>query len=464
MDNAPDDVLRLVLEACSTLMRESTLQENPYLDIPLIWGLENEASVPLTTRLVSRRFRAITDSTPSLWTTVTEGMPPHLYHQFLSLSNEHGLTIGLGSLVDETNPDQQAFLRAVLRHRHRWQAMFVNLPEGHVCDVRLPQTDDRHFPVLEMVVATGERARGQHDVIALDQNLFMSSWLAPRLESSMLFNAMPRGDAFNGLATLHIIFQGRMVHPKRLWNALAGCHVLHTLHISCDSWIRCTYSEDTANSIQPLVLNSVRTFTLILDQMRRVDCSWLFQVFQFPRLHRFLVTIVFAIDKLTVQQWVAEAFSAGRVGCTETLEYIKFDILGSAATAEPCDLALVDTLFQDKTFASLTHLELGQDLLRVDTAAARSLMEPFAHLPPALALLDISGIVHVSSSAFRQLVDRLCNAGSRAILRVRKQSLFNDALPGQTNEDVFKDMSGMCEDATRKGRMAFMLDWRDFVI
>lgn len=49
---------------------------------------------------------------------------------------------------------------------------------------------------------------------------------------------MTRGAVVNALATLHVNLADRTFHPKQLWSALAGCHVLCVLRVSCLRWIR----------------------------------------------------------------------------------------------------------------------------------------------------------------------------------------------------------------------------------
>lgn len=459
MNKAPDDVLRLILEACSRLARARTLR--PTVEEPLFLCLKLEVMVPLVARSVCRRFRAITDSSSALWTTVTDRMPPEVYRRYLALSKQHGLTIVIEGLEEEKDEDQEAFLRVVLRERHRWLCMFVGFPNGHIGDERLPATDDRHFPMLEMVVAVGERARTKSGLLVLDQDFLLSDWSTPRLASALFCNIMTRGPVANTLATLHVNLVDKMIHPKRLWSALAGCHVLGTLRVSCRRWIRFMDVFDTDEALEPLELASVRTFTLVLQEMFPSDCDWLFRAFRFPGLSRFSVNIIDAVRVLTAQQWAAQAFAPGRVGYAATLKHVVFELNNSEGDAEPAP-TLVETLFQDKTFGALTHLEFGHNTFGVLEATAASGLPglaPFAHFPRALAVLDLSKVACVAFHALLRLLVSLVDAHSRATVRLRKGSLHDESDPRAHSQDLFETVTELCAEAIRKGQMEFELEW-----
>lgn len=112
-------------------------------------------------------------------------MPPKFYRRYLTLNKQRGLAIATEGLVEEVDGDQEAFLRVVLRDRHRWLCLFVELPNGHVNDERLPAMGNCDFPMLEMLVAVGASTHTKLAVLVLDQNLFVSAWSAPRLASAL---------------------------------------------------------------------------------------------------------------------------------------------------------------------------------------------------------------------------------------------------------------------------------------
>lgn len=456
LERLPLDVLKLIFEQAARDARRPI--SDPVDEATLFANLEREIHLPLVLRAVSRLLYSVAELTPMLWTTVADFMPPQLCQLFLTCSRVLPLTVVVESMFENPEPVQEAFLRAVLQHRQRWRSFFIGLPDGYVGPERFPDCADWDFPSLTMAVVIGEQRRGDRTAIILDQNLFLSQWAAPSLSSAMFCNAMPHGPILDSLTTLHINLHDPCLNPPRLWAPLVRCSSLRALRIICDHCVRLPNEDfDPEDATDDIVsLESVRTFTLIFEQMLLRDAEWIFNAFEFPRLRRLFIAVHDPEDEPDGNEWADALLLSGGFGCGESLKHFAFQFTQRQGGTHPGSPALFDLLFCQSAFPALRQLELSFDTFCSHPMSAATGIPTFAYFPSSLAVIDIVDIPMVAQAAFIELLDRLCEVGSRATVYVCEQALWNET---DLNEVVVASVKDYCRRARRARQMAFDIQW-----
>lgn len=458
MSTIPDDILAQVFEAACKLPDLPAKQ-------PMNFGaydtlFVSSAGMPLRIQSVSKRFCNLARHLSGLWTTLTDLMSPECAAVYLERSRQKPLAIGVK--LNGGDEDVRAYLVAVLAHKDRWEALYVVLPDGHVENDLFPFTGNQAFPMLRTVHIVGELGYAAGEAIVLDQDLFISYWHAPCLETATLRNVMPHGPVVAALTSLDVHLRDPCIYPVRLWLPLAACRSLSSLRVSAEHWVRYMGRDFDANVMEgpPLVLESVRTFSLSLRLMACHDATSLFRSFQFPQLQSLALSVTSATDTNPMELYLQQLLAPGAVGRVATLERLSLRFMDWRMFCARGAPTPVEVVLRTCAFPKLTHLVFAHPVFRLNRSVDRPVMTRLLHFPPSLAVLDMSGVLTVHSDGLKQLIVRLGQCRSHATVLVCSESLRLGKLP---SHEVQETIVSFCARRASRGQMEFGIQWLDSI-
>lgn len=466
INNIPDDVLRLIFEIRSSTAKRGTqlsctpLKENSFKAS----DLESEESSALILAAVNQKLRGVALTTPALWSTIHDKMTREQYLCFLQRSGQAPLTVVVrrlcpGEGVDEA---QDRFLFAVLAKKDQWQALYVAAPRGHVGKERFQFAGQTvtYFPILSSISITDGQVSESDSFtkrFKMDRHNFIQHWSLPALEDAFFHSILPNGPFLSSLKSLEVELHGRYKEPQDIWGVLSTCGSLQNLSIGLEDWEH----HDRAPPEQAVTLASVESFELRVTSSSFTAAFWIIQAFRCPQLRSLFISLEDAPGGKP-DDWLRTIFLEGGVGHVDGLEeiYINF---GDDLAPSPTGLSVIESFFRKSaewTFDRLSCLTIGQatlqNLLFQRRVHARPAMVKLEQFPRTMEVLDISKILEVDSIALNELIKRLCEASSRATLRVEKESVRHKKESTAFAVDL---VSRYCEQEKKDGHMNFEVEW-----
>lgn len=454
MEAIPVEVLAEILEATYLGVKQST--RGMLLLKDFLARVQWEIRFPLTVQSISRRFKRLALSLPSLWTTLSDRMALEGHRAYLQRSASKPLTVAIYCFNTKPESHLEAFLGSVLLHRRRWEALYITLRIGALANNLFESAaKGRVFPMLKSAVILGKVQT--RTALRLDHHLFLSNMTAPHLTSALLQNVMPRGTILGTLTSLHIRFHGRCHHMPQLWEPLASCVVLNHLQISAEHWTRCLHDGEQEMEELPIQLQALNELVVVVDSISIRDATYIFRSFECPSLQTLSVSVLHSVDECPLEVWLDRLLAPGAVGWVKTMEELTLDLLeADLEDPAPGDRMLMHHLFGHPTFSALKHLDIRMMHLCFICLPPRPKMPVIKYIPPSLDFLDIANINAVDRDALIEVIESLCEAKSHATLRVAKQSLtFHHSSAMEAEEYV----RGHCARAKADGRMTIVVTW-----
>lgn len=454
LGDMPVDVISLIIEATFAATRQC--YGGPIPASKLESRLRDDVLFPLAMQAVSRAFFCATRSLPSLWTTVTDATSLSCCFSFLERSAVQPLTVGILAFQDAVGSAFSPFLLAVQPQAHRWQAIYFVLSHGHTDTEGLGSARDTLFPTLGYTDTLDGRQRALY-AVTLDQVLRKAPYRAPRLGQSLLGSAEQQRTALKSLESLNIHLPEPRADVPQLWATLSGCALLRRLHMDISDWCRYFVEHDAPSTTfgGPVRLDTLQHLTVRFEMTNIHDVAWVACTLHCPVLRTFCVSAVNAAP-CPLLSWLEALLSPRAVGCAPTLHHLSLDFSETDLSPVIGEPTLVEYLFRESTFTSLTRLSFSIGTFSINATDSRSWIAAFESFPSSLDLLDMTKVALIHRDAMLQLLERLCEAGSHATLRVSMQAVYFEA---STRGMAMEQVQKAYRQARASGRMKFKVDW-----
>lgn len=384
-------------------------------------------NIAISLALVSRRFRMLVMRVPMLWTTVTDTMPSSLYLRCLTLSAQHPLTVVmLRTLGTGTSAHEKAFLDAVLSHRHRWVALHVALPQGHVGDQLFSYAEDRAFPLLATVTVVDEQEpRGVERFVDVDVVPFFCLWDVPEIKDARLRNVVPVRSSFSSVRALAWTLNGRHRTPVDIRRPLTTFASLRTLDVKLVDWHPVEGGPYSAGSgLAPICLDTVEAFTLDADYIPFSTVAWFVASVRLRCLYTLSVRLgSVVLTEGTTLQDVLDAFFSPGLGCIAA-KRITLDFAG-VGEFEPSqdDMNIVSYFSMDERFGRLEYLTVACQSFVPGAPGGTARHPPLRYFPKTMEVLDLRGVRQIHDKDAAWLVGALRRAGNTGQLLLRSSAV-----------------------------------------
>lgn len=456
----PDDILMLVFEALLEIIRGeqdhsclAALRAHEYLP-----SLAAEISAPVQLQGVCRRVRDIVRHLPALWTTATDGMRPDLCSLFLRRSAQMPLCVVVRGHKNMPPAESHLVMQCLMNERHRWRAMYVSLPQGPIEDPDFGPPNDRSFPLLAQIVILDEQPGRSSYPLEHDPNLFIARWTTPRLTSALLYNMAPHGDAMRTLTSLQVLLRAAPLNPYRLWDSLRDCAALKYLHISSACSIFLVDFRYLGTVCDPVCLPSLKTFVVLLAQMRIHEIRWLFASFRFPSLKSLSVSVLGPMRTYRLQFWLDMVMGRRAFACEAPLTALTLDLVRVSSAERPRAPSLFADLFKRSQASTLESLCVGVKDLCFSGKEDMAALENF---PRSLLRIDLSKVTRLERHTLVSIVIRAARYSLLQLLKVSATSLYNDVNKAEGWEKAYTEVKYLCDWLIMKGMVQFTMEWVD---